>query len=218
RQVQQVPQLPQLRPQRRHQQQRRPQRRPPQQQLPPQRQQQQQQLLRRLLQLPRQQQPPPQKTARKKIEFVLLVDAQMVVHPDENDVYLYGVTCTPSCLNGGTCIAMNTCQCVTNVWTGPYCQTPMRILWAFDNNLDDLYNNFPGVGSNGPTYSSPGITGYGTCLYLTAASSQSVTVLTPPFLNMALTSFSLLAWVKATSLHNTATGPYSDNAIFGQCQ
>ncbi|CAM4922244.1 unnamed protein product, partial [Rotaria socialis] len=113
---------------------------------------------------------------------------------------------------------MNTCQCVTNVWTGPYCQTPMRILWAFDNNLDDLYNNFPGVGSNGPTYSSPGITGYGTCLYLTAASSQSVTVLTPPFLNMALTSFSLLAWVKATSLHNTATGPYSDNAIFGQCQ
>ncbi|CAM4926973.1 unnamed protein product [Rotaria socialis] len=156
--------------------------------------------------------------ARKNIEFVLLADAQMVVHTDENDVYLYGVTCTPSCLNGGTCIAMNTCQCVTNVWTGSYCQTPMRILWAFDNNLGDLYNNFQGVGTNGPTYSSPGITGYGTCLYLTAASSQSVTVLTPPFLNMALTSFSLFAWVKATSLHNTATGPYSDNAIFGQCQ
>ncbi|CAF4960359.1 unnamed protein product, partial [Rotaria socialis] len=113
---------------------------------------------------------------------------------------------------------MNTCQCVTNVWTGPYCQTPMRILWAFDNNLGDLYNNFQGVGTNGPTYSSPWITGYGTCLYLTAASSQSVTILTPPFLNMTLTSFSLLAWVRATSLHNTATGPYSDNAIFGQCQ
>ena len=33
---------------------------------------------------------------------------------------------------------------------------------------------------------------------------------------MALTSFSLLAWVQATSFHNTATGPYSDNAVFGQ--
>ncbi|CAM4963949.1 unnamed protein product [Rotaria socialis] len=126
------------------------------------------------------------------------------------------VTCNPNCLNGGTCVAMNTCQCVTNVWIGPYCQTPMRILWAFDNNLDDLYNNFQGVGSNGPTYRSPGITGYGTCLYLNATSSQSVTIFTPPFLNMALTSFSLFAWVKATSFHNTANGSYSDNAIFGQ--
>jgi len=91
-------------------------------------------------------------------------------------------------------------------------------LWAFDNNLQDLYNNYPGVGINGPTYSSPGINGYGTCLYLTAASSQSVTVYSPPFLNMAQTSFSLLAWVKAASFHNTNSGSYSDNAIFGQYQ
>jgi len=94
----------------------------------------------------------------------------------------------------------------------------IRILWAFDNNLQDLYNNYPGVGINGPTYSSPGINGYGTCLYLTAASSQSVTVYSPPFLNMAQTSFSLLAWVKAASFHNTNSGSYSDNAIFGQFQ
>ncbi|CAF4046768.1 unnamed protein product, partial [Rotaria magnacalcarata] len=127
-------------------------------------------------------------------------------------------TCSPSCLNGGTCISKNTCQCVTNVWTGSYCQTPMRILWAFDNNLDDLYNNFQGVGSNGPTYRSPGITGYGTCLYLNGTSSQSVTILTPPFLNMALTSFSLFAWVKATSLHNFVSDWQSDNVIFSQCQ
>ncbi|CAM4942589.1 unnamed protein product [Rotaria socialis] len=99
-----------------------------------------------------------------------------------------------------------------------YSHSAMRILWAFDNNLDDFYNNFQGVGSNGPTYRSPGITSYGTCLYLNATSSQSVTIFTPPFLNMALTSFSLFAWVKATSLHNTATGSYSDNAIFAQCQ
>ncbi|CAF3308750.1 unnamed protein product [Rotaria socialis] len=132
--------------------------------------------------------------------------------------YDRNVTCNPNCLNGGTCVAMNTCQCVTNVWIGPYCQTPMRILWAFDNNLNDLYNKFQGVGSNRPTYRSPGITGYGTCLYLNATSSQSVTIFTPPFINMALTSFSLFAWVKATSFHNTAIGSYSDNAIFGQCQ
>ncbi|CAF4828931.1 unnamed protein product, partial [Rotaria socialis] len=30
------------------------------------------------------------KMARKNIEFVLLADAQMVVHTDENDVYLHG--------------------------------------------------------------------------------------------------------------------------------
>jgi hypothetical protein len=91
-------------------------------------------------------------------------------------------------------------------------------LWAFDNNLDDLYNTYQGVGINGPSYGSPGITGYGTCLYLTAASSQSVTVSSPPFLNMAQTSFSLYAWIKAASFHNSNNGPYTDNAIFGQFQ
>jgi len=113
---------------------------------------------------------------------------------------------------------MNTCQCVS-IWTGSYCQTPGRILWPFDYSLQDLYNNFIAVGVNGPTYSSPGITGYGPCLYLTGASSQAAVVTTPPFLNMAYTSFSLLAWVYATTLHNTATGsPSSDSAIFGQCE
>jgi hypothetical protein len=92
----------------------------------------------------------------------------------------------------------------------------MRIFWTFDNHLLDLYNNFPGVGVNGPTFSATGITGYGQCLYLNAASSQSVVIYSPPFLNMAYTSFILLAWVKATTFHNTASGPYSDNAIFGQ--
>ncbi len=31
--------------------------------------------------------------------------------------------CNPSCLNGGTCIAPNTCQCITIAWSGNYCQT-----------------------------------------------------------------------------------------------
>jgi len=35
---------------------------------------------------------------------------------------------------------------------------------------------------------------------------------------MAQTSFTLEAWVKAHSFHNVNSGPYSDNAIFGQFQ
>ena len=93
----------------------------------------------------------------------------------------------------------------------------IRIFWSFDNNLNDLYNNYPGVGMNGPTYSSSGITGYGACLYLNATVLQSVTIYSPPFLNMAQTSFSLVAWVLATSYNNVASGSgRSDSAIFGQ--
>jgi hypothetical protein len=81
-----------------------------------------------------------------------------------------------------------------------------------------LYNNYQGVGVNGPTYSSPGINGYGSCLYLNGNSSQSVAVYLPPFLNMAQTSFSFLAWVKATSFDITLinNGTHRNNAIFGQ--
>ena len=91
----------------------------------------------------------------------------------------------------------------------------MRILWRFDNDLTDLYGNFPGVGLNNPTYNPTGINGYGQCLYLNASRQQSVTIYSPPFLNMAYTSFSLVAWVKPTTLR-TAAKPNSDNAIFGQ--
>ncbi len=44
-----------------------------------------------------------------------------------------------------------------------------------------------------------------------------MTIYSPPFLNMAYTSFSLVAWVYATSLHNkNINGSNTDNAIFGQ--
>jgi hypothetical protein len=85
------------------------------------------------------------------------------------------------------------------------------ILWTFDNSLQDVYNNFVGVGNNGPTYSSPGINGYGSCVYLNGTSSQSITIYSPPNLNLTYTSFSVVAWVKATSLRSNG-----DNAIFGQ--
>ncbi|CAF3713684.1 unnamed protein product [Rotaria sp. Silwood1] len=89
----------------------------------------------------------------------------------------------------------------------------LRIFWGFDNNLQDLYNNFNGSGINGPTYSSPGYNGAGACLWLSQASSQSVTF-NSTFLNMAYTSFTWEVWLYANTLHNN--NPYSDNAVFGQ--
>lgn len=93
----------------------------------------------------------------------------------------------------------------------------VRILWTMDNNLDDFYDNFPGVAVNNPIFNFPGINGYGSCLYLNATASQSVIIYSPPFLNMAYTSFTLVAWIRATSMWSTTIGaPYGDNAIFGQ--
>ena len=92
----------------------------------------------------------------------------------------------------------------------------VRILWTFDNNLLDFYGNFPGTPVNNPTYQTPGINGYGFCLYLSASASQSVTIPTPPFLNMAYTSFSLSVWVKANTFRTTWNFFCCDNAVFGQ--
>ena len=126
----------------------------------------------------------------------------------------------------------------TDMWIGPICQTrtrlikscsfrksfffslshslAVRIFWSFDNTLQDLYNNFNGVGTNNPTYLSPGYNGAGTCIWLNKTLNQSVTILSPPFLNMAYTSFTLQAWMNANTLCN-GTG-CTDNAPFGQFQ
>jgi hypothetical protein len=92
----------------------------------------------------------------------------------------------------------------------------IRIFWGFDGTLQDLYNNFNGVGINGPSFRSPGYNGAGSCLYLNQSSRQSVTITTPPFLNMAFTSFTLELWMYANTLRTT--GSSLDNAIFGQFQ
>jgi hypothetical protein len=76
--------------------------------------------------------------------------------------------------------------------------------------MQDLYNLYNGVGSNGPTYSSPGYNGAGACLLLASASSQSVSVASP-FLNMANKSFTLEVWIYPNTLNNP-----TDTAIFGQ--
>jgi len=77
-----------------------------------------------------------------------------------------------------------------------------------------LYNNFNGVANNGPTYWSPGYNGAGSCLWLNRSMNQSVTINTPPFLNMAYTSFTLETWMYAQTLCNGTT--CTDNAVFGQ--
>jgi hypothetical protein len=92
----------------------------------------------------------------------------------------------------------------------------VHIFWGFDGNMEDLYNNFNGIGESSPSYQSSGYNGAGSCLYLNRSMNQSVTIPTPPFLNMAYTSFTLEAWIYARTL---CTGtPCSDNAIFGQNQ
>ena len=137
-------------------------------------------------------------------------------------------------MNGGVCVLPNnTCQCDEDVWIGSRCQTrkytlilvthtrligdlAVRILWKFDNNLQDYYGNFPGTPVNNPSYRSPGIDGHGSCVYLNGSANQSVIVPTPPFLNMAFTSFSLSAWVRPNTLRSGCTGVCCDNAVFGQ--
>ncbi|CAF2032218.1 unnamed protein product [Rotaria magnacalcarata] len=101
------------------------------------------------------------------------------------------------------------------MWTGSYCQTAVRIFWSFDNTLQDLYNNFNGVGSNGPTYNSPGYNGAGACLWLNQTLRQSVSI-TSPFLNITNASFTFEVWLYPNTLYNG--NPYTDNDILGQCQ
>ena len=38
-------------------------------------------------------------------------------------VVFISAICDPMCLNGGVCIANNTCQCLNDLWTGSTCQT-----------------------------------------------------------------------------------------------
>ncbi|CAM4846009.1 unnamed protein product [Rotaria magnacalcarata] len=101
------------------------------------------------------------------------------------------------------------------MWTGSYCQTAVRSFWSFDNTLQDLYNNFNGVGSNGPTYNSPGYNGAGACLWLNQTLRQSVSI-TSPFLNITNASFTFEVWLYPNTLYNG--NPYTDNDILGQCQ
>ncbi|CAF1362667.1 unnamed protein product [Adineta ricciae] len=85
------------------------------------------------------------------------------------------------------------------------------IYWTFDNNLQDLYNNFNGIGNNGPTYKSSTYNRIGTCLQL---NQSSVTVNNPPLLNLANISFTFEMWLYGDSFYYNSS--YTDNYILDQ--
>ena len=72
------------------------------------------------------------------------------------------------------------------------------IFWSFDNNFNDLYNVYNGVGMNGATFISPGYTGYGSALSLNGTNSQYVLV--SNYKDMTYTSFTWEMWSYATDL------------------
>jgi hypothetical protein len=88
-----------------------------------------------------------------------------------------------------------------------------NIAWNFDNTLQDQFNIYNGIGSNGPTFRAPGYNGDGACLYLNSSFNQSVSIISP-FLSMSNISFSVEVWMYPNTLNNATTN--SDNAIFGQ--
>ena len=74
---------------------------------------------------------------------------------------------------------------VTTTITSTPC-LPGQVMWKFDRNFLDACGIFNGVPTTYPNFVSPGIDGDGTCFYLNARARQSVTVRSPPFLNMVL--------------------------------
>ena len=89
-------------------------------------------------------------------------------------------------------------------------------MWKFDDNFLDSYGNFNGIPINSPTFQSPGIDGGGTCLYLNSVAQQSVTISSPPFLDMSGTSFTVSVWINANSFNNGSGYVNCDNSIFAQ--
>lgn len=79
-----------------------------------------------------------------------------------------------------------------------------------------MYNNFNGIGKNNPTYYSQGYSGPGASLALNKVSSQSVTIVNPPFLNTSYHSFTVQVWIFANSLCDGTT--CLQNVIFGQLE
>ena len=102
------------------------------------------------------------------------------------------------------------------------------MFWALDNNYNDLYNVYNGVGINSPAFVSPGYNGYGAALSLNATNSQYVLI--SNFKNMTFTSFTWEMWGFPTSLgmslYSSSLKNHSrkfivenyDNLMVGMCQ
>ena len=92
--------------------------------------------------------------------------------------------------------------------------TYIYVAWTFDNTTNDVYGTYNGQLLNGASYSpistvQPYI-GQGNALTCVGSMNQSFQVPTQ-FLNLASTSFTIEAWIYATSYAG-------DASIFGQCQ
>ena len=85
------------------------------------------------------------------------------------------------------------------------------MFWALDNNYNDLYNVYNGVGVNSPAFVSPGYNGYGAALSLNATNSQYVLI--SNFKNMTFTSFTWEMWGFPTSLGMSSLSPSSMESV-----
>ncbi|CAF4459491.1 unnamed protein product [Rotaria socialis] len=94
---------------------------------------------------------------------------------------------------------------ITTVTSSPV----TSIFWAFDNNVNDLYNVYNGVPTS-VTYYSPGINGYGTAAQF--SDSISSINIPSPYVNLQNRSYTFDCWV------NPGTTMYSnDYLIFFVC-
>ena len=99
---------------------------------------------------------------------------------------------------------------LTYSWRECFIFSVRRIFWSFDYTLTDLYENFNGIASNGPTYLSQGYNGAGACLWLNYSLNEYVNI-SNAMLKISYTSFTLTVWIFANTLSSTG-----HNGIFGQ--
>ncbi|CAF0907873.1 unnamed protein product [Adineta steineri] len=144
------------------------------------------------------------------------------------------ISCTPNCMNNGTCLFSNVCLC-TSEWNGTYCEIPIcsppcenfgnctspgvctcyygwtgsycQIVQTILWTFDNTLNDLSGQ-FIGVGYNSPtytaGINGYGSALALNGIHNQCVIVY--PYLNMSYMSFTWEFWIYPTiALPNDTT-------------
>jgi hypothetical protein len=75
-----------------------------------------------------------------------------------------------------------------------------QIFWPFDNDTSDFYNVYNGTIMNNASYLSPGITGYGSSLFLQHDLNQYVNISSVP-LDLSNSSFTFELWLNADSLN-----------------
>ena len=88
----------------------------------------------------------------------------------------------------------------------------INVFWSFDGHLNERNLQYTAVSINNISYTSPGITGYGSALSLNASLNQSVLINPSMNMNLSMRSFTFEFWIY----------PYSfaggDRGMIGQCQ